>query len=1581
MTYVRIDPPITYTTDEQPDLVLTQTRRWTRVAYEVCLESVKQLTAALSAVTADDKTGHKSVAKMARCLTQTTRLLRELSWTAFRPDAPPYEPPRAWLDPTEDRHYGGVSAARLYRVWSGLGGLMACQGWRACASRLARLSTRLQRGLEIQARVTQIVGELEATLNEPRETEPVPAPQPPTEEPLPEEPPKTEPPPRKKIINRRRFKYRVSPHAQYRWPERVARLGYDPRHTSLYWLEREAKAIRRELVGPKTGPNVSPHKRARVKKVERDKTGDTALKMRDYTPPDAALKFDEVWPPIDLRRWVREREVTALKRDRPQTFDPVVSAFRISADANSGMTKRDLKLSKPVIPGPSRRLGTRKVETITERAFPSPRVGSVRQRANKRERAVNAGAVHLFDNRCADDNAVRIPGNFPGAVRRFDAKTHDDGQARRVADFGDLVFDRPALGQSCPGNARHGHVIDKPLRAGDDFGQTGRVCGRGREADQRQIMGFKGGAQLAILLGRQVDNNGPVNPGGFGGLCKSGVAHVMDRIAIAHDDDRGGGVGLSELCGHLEDGGQCGARLARANTRFFDHGAVGHGVGEGNAQLDNINPGIRHGIEQFLRARPVRIAAHHIGDKDRVSVGKGLINPLGHFGTCKTRCIILIGIKCNPNRCGFKRRGATARVDLCPCQDIGFRVIGHDVAARHIIGIERHVFHLALGRLYRGPVSGFRAQRGDICGVHHDAPTCVRAPVTVALLIDDGIKLPFTTQGGERERRICFGAFGQGAGLELRLAGRGIKFRPVDQPPADVKLCLSHVDIGHVLHARDNLSNCVSHGCMAFEGLEIYRTVRQELCGQIGQNDGFGSDIIQSIYAAVAQAHEVKHGFLCGRFPLFIAGGHRQDEALTVGHARDMALVEGGRQEQLKSDAFQGLFGPGAIGIGGIEIAAHNHGGVNVTRMSGLHGRHRIQAFSRGEGDVKGGFHFGDNLSGENGFDSDGANALDVGMTPERQQPRTRAGHHTPHQCQPRNRLNIVHPVAMMGHAHAPRKDSGFRCHIQICNALNLVAGHATARCQLFPRGGLDVRTESLIPLGVSLDEIEILGAALQNRFGEGFEQGHVLTDFGLEIIRGNVTTACEHGFWAFGDREFDQARLFGRIDDDHMPPARAAGGQLMDQSRMVRGRVGANNKDQITQAQICQLHGCGACADGGRQANAGRLVAIIGTVGHIIGPVSSCEELKDKRCLIGRPARRIEKTSRGIRLGQALYGDIVRRIPADGAKSDIAFGFVQGRVEAAESFQLLGSQLLQRVQTVVENFQRNGRLNISGLGLDALIANGGKLSQLIDHAAPLSAHTKRASFAGVVGAQGFGRLGHTDLAHSLERVEYFLRAATDSLLGHNRLPWETTLDIAWGYGNRGDWRADVVMRMPETLGLFQATINRSPGLSGDDGFDILIFRFARFALKAGQKDDLPEGIAIRAICHGLINHAVIPHHDFERRFASVNIGFDKLFGIIRAPVKATFPAACQDGFFIMICDTLLVGDIKFRPQFLTREEQKTAANRQAFLKLAASINRGCFRRTGQIQYPCEDQIIPRDGLRGKSERTQNHPSWGDYPC
>jgi len=89
------------------------------------------------------------------------------------------------------------------------------------------------------------------------------------------------------------------------------------------------------------------------------------------------------------------------------------------------------------------------------------------------------------------------------------------------------------------------------------------------------------GSEAGGLFRRQVDGQHTIHAGGGGGIGKRRIAHDLDRIQIAHQHHRRGGILRTELAHHGQHVGQAGVMDQCPLVRLGDHRAVSHGIGNG----------------------------------------------------------------------------------------------------------------------------------------------------------------------------------------------------------------------------------------------------------------------------------------------------------------------------------------------------------------------------------------------------------------------------------------------------------------------------------------------------------------------------------------------------------------------------------------------------------------------------------------------------------------------------------------------------------------------------------------------------------------------------------------------------------------------------------------------------------------------------------------------------------------------------------------------------------------------------------------------------------------------------------------
>ena len=144
---------------------------------------------------------------------------------------------------------------------------------------------------------------------------------------------------------------------------------------------------------------------------------------------------------------------------------------------------------------------------------------------------------------------------------------------------------------------------------------------------QARLIG--GDAELVILFGGQVDDDQPVDPGGLRVLKEGGDAVGIDRVVVAHEDDGRLVVFLAEFGRHREDAFQRLPGVERAQARLLDRGAVGHRVGEGEAQFDDVDAGGGEAAHDLKARLGRRVAGHDVGDEGGFARLRKVVEPVG----------------------------------------------------------------------------------------------------------------------------------------------------------------------------------------------------------------------------------------------------------------------------------------------------------------------------------------------------------------------------------------------------------------------------------------------------------------------------------------------------------------------------------------------------------------------------------------------------------------------------------------------------------------------------------------------------------------------------------------------------------------------------------------------------------------------------------------------------------------------------------------------------------------------------------------------------------------------------------------
>ncbi|EGE58214.1 hypothetical protein RHECNPAF_334005 [Rhizobium etli CNPAF512] len=218
--------------------------------------------------------------------------------------------------------------------------------------------------------------------------------------------------------------------------------------------------------------------------------------------------------------------------------------------------------------------------------------------------------------------------------RRLDAEADADGQLGMLLDALDGARNQRRIGQRRAGDAVHRDIVDEAGGVFQHGGQALLVGGRRCQADEVDPLADRRNAELVIHLGRQVDDDQPVDTGGQRVIEEFFDAVDVDRIVIAHHHDRRRIVGFAEVGSQLQRLLQRLATLQRTLTGQLDRRTVGHRIGKGHAEFDDVGPCLRQRLHDAERGVVIRIAAHEIGHERRTAIGlqlgKAFVHACGH---------------------------------------------------------------------------------------------------------------------------------------------------------------------------------------------------------------------------------------------------------------------------------------------------------------------------------------------------------------------------------------------------------------------------------------------------------------------------------------------------------------------------------------------------------------------------------------------------------------------------------------------------------------------------------------------------------------------------------------------------------------------------------------------------------------------------------------------------------------------------------------------------------------------------------------------------------------------------------------
>ena len=249
------------------------------------------------------------------------------------------------------------------------------------------------------------------------------------------------------------------------------------------------------------------------------RAGDHPLVRLDVLVEDELAGLRTLDPEI-LRHIPALQEVSKLRRD-----------FGNPVHVHSAATRRAERT-------PRASSATRSVTLFTVRALALPLASRLCRTASTSADPTTTASARFGD-------ALRIRGGAHAEADR-------DRQLGVALDAGDCGIDLARIGRRGAGDAGDRDVIDEARGVLQHRGQALVVGGGGGEPDEGDAGLERRQAKLLVLLGRQIDDDQPVDAGGFRVLEETIDAIDIDRIVITHEHDRRGVILLAEGAHQLE---------------------------------------------------------------------------------------------------------------------------------------------------------------------------------------------------------------------------------------------------------------------------------------------------------------------------------------------------------------------------------------------------------------------------------------------------------------------------------------------------------------------------------------------------------------------------------------------------------------------------------------------------------------------------------------------------------------------------------------------------------------------------------------------------------------------------------------------------------------------------------------------------------------------------------------------------------------------------------------------------------------------------------------------------------------------
>ena len=152
----------------------------------------------------------------------------------------------------------------------------------------------------------------------------------------------------------------------------------------------------------------------------------------------------------------------------------------------------------------------------------------------------------------------------------------------------DILLDAFEIGRLGSGDAEHRDIIDEARRIlehGVGALLIGGGCGKPDEIEPG-LESRK--AQFLVFFRRQVDDDETIDAGRLGVFQETVDAINIDRIVIAHEDDGRRGITGTEFAHHRQGLDQRLACSQCPQSSLLDRRTVGHRIGEGHAEFDDV---------------------------------------------------------------------------------------------------------------------------------------------------------------------------------------------------------------------------------------------------------------------------------------------------------------------------------------------------------------------------------------------------------------------------------------------------------------------------------------------------------------------------------------------------------------------------------------------------------------------------------------------------------------------------------------------------------------------------------------------------------------------------------------------------------------------------------------------------------------------------------------------------------------------------------------------------------------------------------------------------------------------------------